>query len=87
MHNRVRIFISACFYYSGIVNMLRCWTRRSGDRLIILTYHRAAGGDLRSHWLYLRRHYRILHLEAALEELHMAQSKEGGERVGAHFWH
>jgi peptidoglycan/xylan/chitin deacetylase (PgdA/CDA1 family) len=29
-----------------------------------------AGGDLRSHLLYLRRHYRLLHLEKALEELY-----------------
>jgi peptidoglycan/xylan/chitin deacetylase (PgdA/CDA1 family) len=38
--------------------------------LIILNYHRASGGDLRQHLLYLRRHYRMLHLEEALEELY-----------------
>src|SRR5262249_42527374 len=47
------------------------WIQRSGRYLVILYYHRAAGENLRNQWLYLRRHYRILHLEAALEELHM----------------
>ena len=75
MHNRVRLYISACFYYSGVVNLIRWWTQRSGPRLIILYYHQAAGGDLRSHLLYLRRHYRILHLETALEELYMPHKK------------
>ena len=76
MHNRVRIYVSACFYYSGLVNLIRWWTQRSGPRLIILYYHQASRGDLRSHWLYLRRHYRILHLETALEELYMSHKKE-----------
>jgi peptidoglycan/xylan/chitin deacetylase (PgdA/CDA1 family) len=35
-----------------------------------LNYHRASGGDLQRHLLYLRRHYRMLHLEEALEELY-----------------
>ena len=38
--------------------------------LIILNYHRASGGDLRHHLLYLRQHYRIMHLEEALDELY-----------------
>ena len=41
-----------------------------GPALVILNYHRASGGDLRRHLLYLHRHYRVLHLEAALEELY-----------------
>jgi peptidoglycan/xylan/chitin deacetylase (PgdA/CDA1 family) len=49
---------------------------RSGQRLVILNYHRAAEGHLRSHLLYLRRHFRLLHLETALEELY-APRKEG----------
>ena len=76
MRNRVRIYVSACFYYSGLVNLIRWWTQRSEPRLIILYYHQASRGDLRSHWLYLRRHYRILHLETALEELYMSHKKE-----------
>jgi peptidoglycan/xylan/chitin deacetylase (PgdA/CDA1 family) len=67
--DRLRILIAACFYYSGLVKLIRCWTARSGPSLIILNYHRASGGDLHSHLLYLRSHYRILHLEAALEKL------------------
>ncbi len=70
MHNILRILVAACFYYSGLVKLVRWWTLRSGRCLVILNYHRASGGDLRSHLLYLRRHYRILHLEAALEELY-----------------
>jgi peptidoglycan/xylan/chitin deacetylase (PgdA/CDA1 family) len=45
--------------------------------LVILYYHQASKGDLRRHWLYLRRHYRILHLETALAELYMSRKKEG----------
>lgn len=69
MSDRVRIVISAFVYYSGLVKLLRWWKHHSGRSLIILSYHSAAGENLRSQWLYLRRHYRILHLEAALEEL------------------
>ena len=74
MHKQLSIFVAACFYYSGLIKLARWWTRHAGQRLIILNYHRASGGDLRSHLLYLRRHYRMLHLEEALEEL--CRSKE-----------
>lgn len=63
MRKRVLSFIAACFYYSGLVKLARWWTWRSGPHLVILIYHRATGG-------YLRRHYRMLYLEAALEELY-----------------
>src|SRR5205823_582788 len=53
-----------------LVHIARRWARCSGQKLIILNYHRATGGDLRRHLLYLRRHYRIMHVEAALEELY-----------------
>jgi len=69
MRERIRICAAACCYYSGLVKLARWWTRRRGPQLIILNYHRASGGDLRAHLLYLRRHYRVLHLEEALEEL------------------
>jgi peptidoglycan/xylan/chitin deacetylase (PgdA/CDA1 family) len=69
MRKRLGISLAACFYYSGLVKLICKWRRRSGQRLIILTYHYATGGDLRSHLLYLRRHYRMLHLEEALKEL------------------
>lgn len=75
MRRQIGVFVAACFYYSGLVKLARWWTQRSGPRLIILTYHRASGGDLRHHLLYLRRHYRMLHLEEALEELY-APSKD-----------
>src|SRR5438067_12957222 len=55
------------------------WLRHKGGHLVILNYHRASGGDLRRHLLYLRRHYRLLHLEAALEELYM--SSKNGKQV------
>jgi len=70
MRKRLGILVAALFYYSGLVKLVRWWKQRSGQRLIILTYHRATGGDLRSHLLYLRRHYRMLHLEEALKELY-----------------
>lgn len=70
MRDYIKLFIAACLYYSGLVQLLRWWRARNGQRLIILNYHRALGGDLRSHLLYLRRHYRLLHLEEALEELY-----------------
>src|SRR5438874_3785266 len=75
MRNRARIYISAFFYYSGLIKLIRSWVQRSRQRLILLYYHQAAGGDLRGHLLYLRRHYRILHLETALEELYMPRKK------------
>jgi peptidoglycan/xylan/chitin deacetylase (PgdA/CDA1 family) len=79
MRRRIGVFVAACLYYSGLVKCTRRWTQRWGPRLIILNYHRASGGDLRSHLLYLRRHYRILHLEEALKELY-ARPQEGKYR-------
>lgn len=76
MGEQIKVFVAACLYYSGLVKLARWWMRRSGQRLIILNYHRAAGGDLRSHLLYLRRHYRMLHLEEALEELYTSNKTE-----------
>jgi peptidoglycan/xylan/chitin deacetylase (PgdA/CDA1 family) len=76
MRKRVLTFIAACLYYSGLVKIARWWIRRSGQHLVILNYHQATGGDLRRHLLYLRRHYRLLPLETALEELSMP-SKRG----------
>jgi peptidoglycan/xylan/chitin deacetylase (PgdA/CDA1 family) len=70
MLRRLELVLAACLYYSGIVRLARWWTRRQGQRLVVLCYHRAGEGSLRQHLLYLRRHYRILHLEAALEALY-----------------
>jgi len=50
--------------------------QRSGKRLIILNYHRASGGGLQRHLLYLSRHYRMMHLQEALEELYQPHAKQ-----------
>src|SRR5947208_6216707 len=76
MRKQLGILLPACFYYSGLVKLVCWWRQRAGQRLIILTYHCATGGDLRRHLLYLRRHYRMLHLEEALEELYMPPQEE-----------
>ncbi|MFL5695048.1 MAG: polysaccharide deacetylase family protein [Ktedonobacteraceae bacterium] len=81
MRKRLGIVVAAFFYYSGLVKLARWLTKRLGPRLIILNYHDATGGDLRRHMLYLRRHYRILHLEEALAELY-GQQKEPAAAQG-----
>ena len=75
----ILLFIAASFYYSGLVKLARWWYRNQGEHLVILNYHRATDGDLRRHLLYLRRHYRILHLEAALEELYTPHKEKKGD--------
>jgi peptidoglycan/xylan/chitin deacetylase (PgdA/CDA1 family) len=80
MIRRMEILIAACFYYCGLVQCVRWWKRRFQPSLIILCYHRATGGDLRQHLLYLRRHYRVLHLEAALEELYTPRKSRSLKR-------
>jgi peptidoglycan/xylan/chitin deacetylase (PgdA/CDA1 family) len=70
MRKQILLFVAASLYYSGLVALARSLTDRNGQRIVVLNYHRAAGGNLRRHLLYLRRHYRILHAEAALEELY-----------------
>ncbi len=76
MREGIRAFIAACFYYSGLVKLARWRIRRSGRHLIILNYHRAFGNNLRQQIHYLYRHYRILHLEKALEELYADQTNK-----------
>ena len=80
MSRRLGLLIAACLYYSGLVKLARWWTQRSGKRLVVLCYHCAAGGHLRRHLLYLSRYYRILHLEAALEELYKPYNSESQRR-------
>ncbi|HEY0755332.1 MAG TPA: polysaccharide deacetylase family protein [Ktedonobacteraceae bacterium] len=71
MEKRILTFLAACFYYSGLVGLAYWLKRRQGPYLVILNYHRAAeNGELRDHLLYLRRHYRVMHLDAALDELY-----------------
>src|SRR5258706_6551955 len=70
MRRRLGIILAALFYYSGLVPIAVWYRRLSSRSLIILNYHQSMGGDLRRHLLYFRRHYRVLHLEEALEELY-----------------
>jgi peptidoglycan/xylan/chitin deacetylase (PgdA/CDA1 family) len=73
MRKRLLIFIAGCLYYSGAVAVARWLARLGGRHLVILNYHQATGGDLCRHLLYLRQHYRIMHIEAALEELYASE--------------
>lgn len=70
MRRYILVGIAALFYYSGLVYFARWWTRRSPERLIILNYHRASGGNLRRHFSYLKKHYHIVHIDKALDELY-----------------
>lgn len=76
MRERLRIFVAACFYYCGLVKLAYWWKSRSGAQLIILNYHRATDENLRRQMRYLCRHYRIMHLEKALEELYAGHNAE-----------
>lgn len=82
LRNRIKLCIAGCLYYGGLVKLLRWWMEHSEQHLIILNYHCATGGDLRSHLLYLRQHYRLLHLEEALEELYAPHKEQR-----RHYWH
>ena len=79
MRERIRVFLAACFYYSGLVKLAHWKIQRSGKMLIILNYHRAMGSNLRQQLHYLHRYYRILHLESALEELY--EEQKGKQKV------
>ncbi|HZS78647.1 MAG TPA: polysaccharide deacetylase family protein [Ktedonobacteraceae bacterium] len=81
MRERLGIVVAACLYYSGLVKLARWLMQRGKPHLIILNYHRASGGDLRRHLLYLRRHYRMLHLEEALEELYNDHTGKQDQRT------
>lgn len=76
MRLSLRLIIATLLYYSGILHIVRWRTQRSGRTLIILNYHQATGGDLRRHLLYLRRFYRMLHLEDALQELYATHTEK-----------
>ncbi len=67
MRERVRLALAACFYYSGLVYLAHWWIRRFRPSLIILNYHRATDVMLRHQMRYLRKHYRVMHLDEALE--------------------
>lgn len=61
---------AAILYYSGLVSLFRWLAQRRSRKLIILCYHHADGKRMRQHLLYLKRHYRLMHLEPALAELY-----------------
>jgi peptidoglycan/xylan/chitin deacetylase (PgdA/CDA1 family) len=72
---RIRLVAAYCFYYTGVVDFM-FWLQRqcSVQPLTILCYHEAVGENLRRQLLFLKRHYRLMHLEDALEELYAAPS-------------
>lgn len=72
MRRQLGILFAAFLYYSGLVALARRFMERSQKRLIILNYHRARSGNLEHHFRYLQRHYKVLHLEEALQELYAA---------------
>ncbi len=71
MRSRVQVLLSACLYYSGLLKLVRWWTLRSRQYLIILNYHRAEG-NLHKHLLYLCRAFHVISLETALKELYLS---------------
>lgn len=81
MRERLRVFIAACLYYSGIVRLALFWSARTKRQLIILNYHNAEG-NLQDQMRYLSRHYRILHVEEALKELYATPSADHANKPG-----
>jgi len=79
MREHLRIWIAFCLYYSGLLKLALWLRQRSGGRLIILNYHRATG-YLDTQLRYLQRHYRIMHLEEALEEFYASPLETGTRR-------
>lgn len=83
MRELIRLLIAAVFYYSGIVGLVLQVMQRSRRRLIILNYHQAEGEMLPRQMRYLRDHFRVLHLDEALEEFYAPlQDGKGKQRGG-----
>ncbi|HEU4781978.1 MAG TPA: polysaccharide deacetylase family protein [Ktedonobacterales bacterium] len=79
IYRTVLALVAACFYYSGFVPLAR-WLRRRGRQgqyVVMLNYHRATIGDLSAHLHYLSRHYRVIPLDHALEDLSMSPARDG----------
>lgn len=70
IRNCILLCVSAFLYYSGLMCIIHWLHRRSGQRLLILNYHQASGGELRHHLLYLRKHFRLQFVDHALEALY-----------------
>ena len=79
MRKQLGILVAGLLYYSGLVGVSRWLMQRSGKRLIILNYHHASGGHLARHLLYLRRHYRMMHLDEALAELYQPDERQSSK--------
>lgn len=77
MRERIRLGLAILLYYTGVVFLAHWWQRRFARSLIILNYHRASGEMLRQQMRYLRRYYRIMHLEEALIELSLSRHAKG----------
>ncbi|MBV9228628.1 MAG: polysaccharide deacetylase family protein [Chloroflexi bacterium] len=82
MRERIRLILAALFYYCGLTKLAVWWKQHTGQHLIILNYHEAKGENLRHQLLYLRHHYRIMHLEEALEEFYASPEEQRRRRKG-----
>jgi len=71
------VFYSIC-RACGLLALGRALMRRS-PHLIIINYHRAEG-HLRKQLLYIRKHYRVMHLEEALEEFFAPEGQKKAVR-------
>lgn len=69
MLDGLRTALATCLYFTGCIALARILVQQQGPRLMILNYHTSGEKALARQWLYLRRHYRILPLEQALEKL------------------
>jgi peptidoglycan/xylan/chitin deacetylase (PgdA/CDA1 family) len=76
IRNRLLLCVSVFLYYSGLMHVIHWLHRRSGQRLLVVNYHQASGGELRHHLLYLRKHFRLQFLDHALETLYTADKKK-----------
>ena len=68
--DRLLLCFSFSLYYSGLMRAIHWLHRHSGPRLLILNYHQASGGELRSHLLYLRKHFRLEFLDHGLDAIY-----------------
>jgi peptidoglycan/xylan/chitin deacetylase (PgdA/CDA1 family) len=71
---------SALLYYSGLMQVINWLHRHSGQRLLILNYHQASGGELRRHLLYLRRHFHLQFVDQALEALYTTGKEQASNQ-------
>lgn len=81
MREHIRLVLAACFYYTGLIQLAHWWMRRFHPCLIILNYHRAAGNNLSQQMRYLRRYYRVMHLEEALATFYTPNTQQTDRRI------